>query len=184
MATITRQQAQIIRLHNPEEFTHQQVVSLSRPHRSLWEWIKITFLLFHATLWAIFFICLPICAASFIWSLVYDMQHPNFTGGIPQFLYTPLMWSIYIGGSALLVLLFFGFCKLLHFGNQQINIAFEGIPSPAQIEQNLTKEWGREPTVAEIADVHQMLTSRHNQALLNAGLTFGGLYLLGHHGKI
>lgn len=62
--------------------------------------------------------------------------------------------------------------------NRNMNIVRQGVPSPQYIAQELRKEWGREPTVVEVQAVHQMLTSQHNQAMLNAGISLGALYLM------
>lgn len=73
---------------------------------------------------------------------------------------------------------------------RQTNAAFaaaaaatQPIPSPAQIHDALLNEWGREPTIEEISAVHQMLHNQKNMALVQAGMGFGGLYLLVKAGR-
>ena len=65
-------------------------------------------------------------------------------------------------------------------------VATTPVPSPGEIANALEAEWGRPPTVVEVAAVHQMLTSRKNEALLTTGLSLGALYLMDrnlHGGK-
>jgi hypothetical protein len=71
-----------------------------------------------------------------------------------------------------------------HTVTANVDVALKQIPSPQQIASQLEQEWGRPATVLEIAAVHQMLTSEHNQAVLNAGIGLGALYLVGHKGKL
>lgn len=61
---------------------------------------------------------------------------------------------------------------------KEINVASRGVPDPAYIQAQLRAEWGREPTMQEVAAVHTMLTNRHNQALLNTGIGLGAIYLM------
>ena len=58
---------------------------------------------------------------------------------------------------------------------------FETVPSPQVIAIRLEEEWGRPPTVVEVAAVQQMLINEHNQRLINGGLVIGAIFLLGHH---
>jgi hypothetical protein len=58
---------------------------------------------------------------------------------------------------------------------------FETVPSPQVIAVRLEDEWGRPPTVVEVAAVQQMLINEHNQRLINGGIALGAIYLLGHH---
>jgi hypothetical protein len=66
-------------------------------------------------------------------------------------------------------------------GFDELNVASTPIPSPAEISWQLENEWGRPATIEEVAAVHQMLTSRKNQALINSGITFGAIYLMGRN---
>jgi hypothetical protein len=59
-----------------------------------------------------------------------------------------------------------------------LNAAMKPVPNPAEISWGLQQEWGRQPTVQEVAAVQQMLTSERNQSLLNSGITLGALYLM------
>jgi hypothetical protein len=58
---------------------------------------------------------------------------------------------------------------------------FETVPSPQVIAIRLEEEWGRPPTVVEVAAVHQMVIAEHNQRLINCGIALGAIFLLGHH---
>jgi hypothetical protein len=60
----------------------------------------------------------------------------------------------------------------------EMKVASTPVPSPGEIEAVLEDEWGRPPTIVEVAAVHQMLTSRRNEALLATGLSLGALYLM------
>src|SRR5664280_824429 len=68
----------------------------------------------------------------------------------------------------------------LHFG-RQLNGAVYGLglieEVPAEIPTLLEDKWGRPPTIVDAAAVHQMPTSRRNEALAATGLSLGGLYL-------
>jgi hypothetical protein len=57
---------------------------------------------------------------------------------------------------------------------------FETVPSPQAIAIRIEEEWGRPPTVLEVATVQQMLINEHNQRLVNSGIALGAIYLLGH----
>jgi len=59
-----------------------------------------------------------------------------------------------------------------------LRIASIPVPSPVDISFQLQAEWGRPATLQEVAAVHQMLTSRRNQALINSGIAIGALYLI------
>ena len=63
----------------------------------------------------------------------------------------------------------------------EIRAASTPIPTPAEISVLLEIEWGRPATIQEIAAVHQMLTSRKNEALINTGVGLGALYILNKH---
>ena len=68
----------------------------------------------------------------------------------------------------------------------EMKVASTPVPSPAEIALLLEAEWGRPPTIVEVAAVHQMLTTRRNEALLATGLSLGALYLADrslHHGR-
>lgn len=57
----------------------------------------------------------------------------------------------------------------------EIKVASTPVPSPVEIALLLEADWGRQPTIVEVAAVHQMLTSRRNEALLATGLSLGAL---------
>jgi hypothetical protein len=58
----------------------------------------------------------------------------------------------------------------------ELRVASTPVPSPAEIAFQLQLEWGRSPTVQEVAAVQQMLSNRRNEALINSGLALGALY--------
>jgi hypothetical protein len=61
--------------------------------------------------------------------------------------------------------------------SRAIDVALQPVPSPEQIRLQFIQTLGREPTVQEVAALHQMLTSRHSYDLLNAGIMVGGAVL-------
>jgi hypothetical protein len=63
----------------------------------------------------------------------------------------------------------------------EMKVASTPVPSPAEIADLLEDEWGRAPTIVEVAAVHQMLTSRRNEALVATGLSLGALFLVDQH---
>ena len=58
------------------------------------------------------------------------------------------------------------------------SIATRPIPSPPEIAWQLQQEWGRQPTVEEVAAVQQLLMNERNQALVNAGMSLGAHYIM------
>ena len=74
-----------------------------------------------------------------------------------------------------------GALKVGGFIGREIGVASTPIPSPDEIAHQLAVERGRPATVLEVAAVHQMLTDRKNQALLNV-VGLGALYLI-HRSK-
>ena len=65
----------------------------------------------------------------------------------------------------------------LRKSSRAIDRAIKPVPSPEQIRLQFIQTQGREPTIQEVAALHQMLTSQHNQDLLNAGILVGGALL-------
>jgi len=95
------------------------------------------------------------------------------------------------GGSTLsAAFIFFGMAWIMFFWaavwavkfgsalGEEMRVASTPIPSPAEISAQLEAEWGRPATIEEVAAVHQILTSRKNEALLSAGIGLGALYLM------
>ncbi len=72
--------------------------------------------------------------------------------------------------------------RLLKYINNTMNETFAAasrpVPSPQHIAWQLQQEWGRPPTVEEVAAVQQILVTEKNQALLNTGITLGAVYLM------
>jgi hypothetical protein len=62
-------------------------------------------------------------------------------------------------------------------GNE-LQLAITPLPTPAQIAFQLQAEWGRTPTVQEVAAVQQLLSNRRNEALISSGVALGALYLI------
>lgn len=57
----------------------------------------------------------------------------------------------------------------------EMKVASTPVPSPGDIAAHLEEEWGRAPTIVEVAAVHQMLTARRNEALIATGVSLGAL---------
>jgi len=94
-------------------------------------------------------------------------------------------WMAYVG-MALIVVLFILWTWSLSWRTGgawagEINAARRRVPSPAEIAASLENEWARPATVEEVAAVHQMLTNRKSEALVNAGIGLGALYLMDKH---
>lgn len=68
--------------------------------------------------------------------------------------------------------------KAAGWGFDEAMLGAQAIPSPQETSASLQQEWGRPPTVQEVAAVQQILVNQRNQHLTNAGLTFGALYLM------
>jgi hypothetical protein len=94
-----------------------------------------------------------------------------------------------IGGcllaGPLLILMCWAIHKVIADIFNELTVATTPIPSPHEIARQLEEEWGRPATLTEVAAVHQMLHNRRSEAMLNAGIGLGALYLIHHdlHGK-
>lgn len=86
-----------------------------------------------------------------------------------------------IAAGFALALYWVTFIMWLIFG-REMDAAYQTLSttvmSPIQIQQQLTMELGRPAQLNEVAAVHQMLTTEHNQQMISAGLTLGGLLML------
>lgn len=95
------------------------------------------------------------------------------------------VWGLWVSAGVLFVLFAIWWMTQMWRAGAAIGtearIAMQGVPSPAEIAAHLEAEWGRPATFQEVAVTHQMLTSRHNQAMLNAGIGFGAIYLANRH---
>ena len=60
----------------------------------------------------------------------------------------------------------------------EVRVATTPVPSPAQIFFQLQAQWGRSPTMQEVAAVQQILSNRRNEAVISSGLALGALYLI------
>ena len=72
---------------------------------------------------------------------------------------------------------------LYSWANTDLDVAVTPVPSPHEIAYQLQAEWGREPTVVEVAAVHQMLTSRRTEAALVTAAKDGFIYELSKTAK-
>ena len=82
--------------------------------------------------------------------------------------------------APLLILMCWAIHKVIAGIFDELAVAATPIPSPNEIAWQLQQEWGRRATLPEAAAVHQMLSSRRNEAMLNAGIGLGALYRLNH----
>lgn len=93
-------------------------------------------------------------------------------------------WGIYVSVAAMFwILLPLGIWAGLKWGSaigNEILVARSPAPSPFEIAQQLEAEWGRPATIEEVAAVHQMLSSRRNEALVNAGIGLGTIFAVKH----
>jgi hypothetical protein len=89
---------------------------------------------------------------------------------------TATFWT-WLGMAGMVLFVGAPFILYLRFGGRVIDMAMQPVPSPQQIRLQFIETQGREPTVQEIAALHQMLTSQHNQDMLNAGIVVGGAVL-------
>jgi hypothetical protein len=53
---------------------------------------------------------------------------------------------------------------------EEVNVATRRLLTPDQISAQPQAEWGRTPTVQEVAAIQQMLANREDEATLNAGI--------------
>lgn len=83
-----------------------------------------------------------------------------------------------LGSLAVAALIFAFWCyRHIHPLMQQ---ATRPIPGVGEIARDLRLGLNREPTIEEVAAVHQMLTSQRNQAAVELGIGLGAAYLIGH----
>ena len=71
--------------------------------------------------------------------------------------------------------------------NKDGAIVRRGIPDPQTIRLQFIQSMGREPTVEEVAALHQMAKSQYNQALLGLGVNAaaaGAVFHTARTGKI
>jgi hypothetical protein len=85
--------------------------------------------------------------------------------------------ALYVGMSGMFLCMGAPFYWYLREGSRAIDRAFKPVPSPQEIHLHFVQTQGREPTVQEVAAIHQMLTSQHNEDLLGAAAMVGGAYL-------
>ena len=91
-------------------------------------------------------------------------------------------WFIGAGLMAIVGYWIVAFCiAWVRAVSAEMRVASTPVPSPAEIAVLLEQEWGSPPTIFEVAAVHQMLTSRRNDALVATGLSLGALYLVDHN---
>ena len=81
------------------------------------------------------------------------------------------------GGLAVLWMLVFAW-RIGVWANQDIQTALTPVLSPQQIAEQLRQEWSREPTVLEVAAIHQMMTSRRAEAVLTTAAKYAFIHEL------
>lgn len=52
-----------------------------------------------------------------------------------------------------------------------------GVLNPIQVRQEFIDTMSREPTIAEVHDLHEMIKTEYNQALITVVAVVGGVYL-------
>jgi hypothetical protein len=70
-------------------------------------------------------------------------------------------------------------CYFRAFG-QAVNTVMTPVPHPTEIELALWKQYGRQPTLQEIAAMQQILIAQRNQELLGAAVLIGGAVAIDH----
>jgi hypothetical protein len=87
-------------------------------------------------------------------------------------------WGIILGLAFGLFLIYPTVHGVIGETFEAAQVAATPVPDPLYVAQQLRVEWGREPSVVEVAAVHQMLCTQRNQAALDAGIGIAGLFLL------
>ncbi len=104
---------------------------------------------------------------------------PNSAHYDPTDYTTYAIWAIAM--TPLCVCFFVWVLVAANWWAHQATVVFTPLPTPAQIYSEVLAEFGRPPTLDEVAAVQQMLHNRRNEALVNAGIGFGALYVI-HQG--
>jgi len=69
------------------------------------------------------------------------------------------------------------------WANTDLDVVMTPVPSPHVIANQLQAQWGRAPTVTEVAAVHQMLTSRRAESATTTVAKYCFIYELGKSAK-
>jgi hypothetical protein len=93
--------------------------------------------------------------------------------------------SVMAMAAAVIFIVFWAYAVADVVHRDLIKPALTPVPDAFQIAAQLRIEMGREPTLVEVAAVHQMLTSDHNQKLIGAAALLGSALLIDKnlHGK-
>ena len=109
--------------------------------------------------------------------------------GVP----TPLGWTgTALVAVALLTPLWVALFRLVHRCYREVMdcvwIVRRGVLNPIQVRQEFIETMGREPTIAEVNDLHQLIESEYHQAMqklvIFAGIVLGGAWFFhrtSHH---
>jgi hypothetical protein len=101
---------------------------------------------------------------------------PNSARYDPTDYTTYAIWAIAV--TPLCVCLFVWVIVAANWWAHQVTVVFTPLPTPAQIYTQLRAEYGRPPTLDEVAAVQQMLANRRREALANAGIGLGASYVI------
>jgi hypothetical protein len=92
---------------------------------------------------------------------------------------TPLGWTgTALVAVALLTPLWVALFRLVHRCYREVMdcvwIVRRGVLNPIQLREEFIETMGREPTIAEVHDLLEMIQSEYNQAILTLGAVVGG----------
>ena len=127
-------------------------------------------------------------APRFFWPLVFSV--PFVMVGSVGFIWFHLVPSsvahrmMIVGWSGLAILwMLVMIWRLYGWANQDLQLALTPVQSPPQIADQLQQEWGRAPTVVEVAAIHQMMTSQRAEAAVTTAAKYAFIYELGKTAK-
>jgi hypothetical protein len=91
-----------------------------------------------------------------------------------------------VGVVGLLIPLFAWFCRAVARGVREIRdniyIVRRGVPDPIWVRNEFIATTGREPTLAEVNDLHQLIESEYHHAMeklvIVAGIVLGSVWLI------
>jgi hypothetical protein len=90
-------------------------------------------------------------------------------------------WAIFIGIACTIIGgIGLTFATLNRLVGHHFDTAFGGVPDPAEIEQRLWQEWGRQPTPTEVLQTHEFLRHRRNGAAVGVA---GAIFVAHEMGK-
>jgi hypothetical protein len=91
--------------------------------------------------------------------------------------YTPGVVCAAILLVSLFLFFVYAFFAFANRTGNALHRAVQPVPSPAEIYVRIQHETGKEPSIADVAAIHQMLTAERNEAAVQAGIGVGGLAL-------